>query len=255
MKKLAILVLLAVLCFPIFSFAADAVYERRKPDEIVGWHLFVSDDDIDASYQSITELNTTYTQLSAEDTVEVVSSSASDVGQIVTVEGIDNTGYKTKENISLNGTTVAMSSTTFRYIDQLSLSTTAAGTITIRRATGDTFINSIPAGMIDAGIVQHFNGEKTSFITGWGAAISSTAGSIVYDLRYYLNDADCLVNTNTGYRLIDQMTLSNISQYSDNKNFPQPIKCPAGGWIVIKAIGSTNDMNGSVFIQGYDTAN
>lgn len=254
MKKLLFLALAIVLCFSFSSFAADAVYERNKPDEIVGWSIFVVDDDIDTSSQLITELNTTYSQLAAEDNIEIVSSSASDVGQIVKVEGINNTGYRVKENVTLNGTTFATSSDTFRYIDQLSVSPTTAGIITLRRATGDTFVNSIPAGLLEAGVIQHFNGGKDSYLSGWRAAMSTTAGSIVYDLRFYPNDADCLVNTNTGYKLIDQITLNNDT-YSQDNPFPQRVKCPAGGWIVIKAISDRNDLNGSASIQGYDTNN
>lgn len=256
MKRILVMVLAAVLCFSFSSFAADAVYEHDKTSETVGWSIYGADDDVDTAYQLITELNTTYAQLAAEDTIEVLSSSVSDVLQSVTIEGINNKGNRIKEDIALNtttGTTEATSSNTFRYIDQAFLNSgTSAGTITIRRATGDTFITSIPAGSMESTQVQHFNGEKNSYITGWGATVSSTIASIIFDLRWYPDDARCLAPT-TGYRLIDQITLPNSSIANEPHPFAQPVKCPAGGWITIHAIGGANDADAAILIQGYDS--
>ena len=258
MKRFVVLMLAFVLCLPVCVLAADAVYERDRASEVTGWSLYGADDDVDTTAQLITELNTTYAQLAAEDKLEVLSDTISDTQQKVTIEGIDNTSKRIKETVTLNstiGTTEVTTTANFRYVDQAYLSSsTAAGTITIRRATGNTFITSIPAGEMEAMMSQHFNGEKDSYITMWGAGISSTLAGIIFDLRYYNDDARCLAPT-TGYRVLDRITTDNSTLGMNIHSFEQPIKCPKDGWIAIYGTGGANDADGEIIIQGYDTAN
>ena len=247
---------LALLVLPYQVFAADAMFERDKPYEVTGWSIFVADDDIDTTPQLVTELDTTYAQLAAEDKVEVLSSSALDITQTITVEGIDNKGNRVKEEIALNttaGTTAVTSSTTFRYIDQVGADIPCAGTITVRRATGDTFIISIPIGMLKAGVVQHFNGDKNSYITGWYAAVTSTTGAISYDLRWYPDDSYCLAPT-TGFATLDTISLTNTVDSETYHSLPT-INLPKGGWLTVYATGGAANSDGIVRIEGYDSMN
>jgi len=245
----------ALLVLPFQAFAQDAVFHRDKPGEVIGWSIYGADDDIDATAQLITELDTTYAQLAAEDKIEVLSSNAADITQTITVKGIDSNGKLVIEAIALDttdGTTVMTSSTTFRYIDQVSTDIPCAGTITIRRATGDTFIISIPAGGLNAIIVQHFNGQKDSYVTGWGAAVTSTTGSVLFDLVWYADDSKCLAPT-SGFATLDTIALTNVLS---SIYHPLPhIKLPKGGWLAVYATGGAANSDGAAIIEGYDTSN
>ena len=232
-----------------FSMASDAVRERISIDETIGWSVFGSDDDIGTSYETVTELDTTYAQLAAEDQIEVVSDSTGDTTQTVTVKGVDSNGNQISEDFTVNGTTVALSSATFRYIDQVSVDIECAGTITVQRET-NTFVISIPVGLLEATIVQHFNGERDSYVTGWRASCTSTTGTLIFQLREYEDDADCL-DAGDGYRVLDEIVFTNVLG-TQNRPFPQPIKCSAGGWIVVYVDGGTDNADGSVTMQGYD---
>jgi hypothetical protein len=244
--------MLALVVMPLQAFAADAMFTRDKAYEVKGWSIFGSDDDIDGTAQLITELDTTYAQLAAEDNIEVLSASAADITQTVTVEGIDEYGDRVKEEIALDttdGTTAVASTNTFRYIDQVSVDAVCAGAVTVRRATGDTFIISVPVGALEATVVQHFNGGKDSYLTGWYAAVTSTTGTVSYELRYYADDASCLSAT-SGYKVLDTIILSNA--LSDSYHSLPTIKCPKGGWIAVFATGGSSNADGSVRIEGYD---
>lgn len=250
MKKILSIGVVMFFLFTISCFAgSDAVYERNRPQEIKGWSVAGSDDKISATPRLMTELDTTYAQLTAEDTIEVLSSRYEDISQTITVKGINNLGKQISEKIALSGSSPIPSSATFRYIDQVETNANCTGTVTVRKATGDTFIVSIPIGAVEATILQHFNGEKDSYVTAWNANVINAGSGVVFDLRYYPDDNKCL-SAGTGYKVIDKMVLPEIS--SDSSFFAQPIKCPAGGWIAVYATGKSPNMDGFVKVQGYD---
>lgn len=82
------------------------------------------------------------------DTVEVLSSSGADTSQTVTVTGRNSTGSIVSENFSLNGTNVQSGATTFERILKIVINASHTGTITVRKATGDTIIASIESGVL-----------------------------------------------------------------------------------------------------------
>ncbi len=236
------------------AIAADAVYNVNDNYDVDGWHVCVVDDDIDATAELVTELDTTYLQLTTSyDTLEVLSSDAGDTTQTVTVYGIDNNGKKCSDTFDLNGTNVVDGSQYFQFVDYAVVDAECEGTITIRRATGDTFIVSIPAGQLNSQVAQHFNGEEVSYITSWSAGVTSTDGAITYELRWYPDDTDsrCFLN---GYTVLDYIYVdaTAASPYTIIHNFTQPIKCPAGGWIAVFGTGAGANCDGAVTIQGYD---
>ena len=253
MKRLIFAVIGIFLFVGVVSALQDSIYERSRVHETVGWSVHVEDNDIDLNTQElITELDTTYAQLAAEDTIEVLSSSALDITQTVTVRGIDDSGNKVSEEIALNttaGTTAVESSTTFRYIDQAEVDIECAGVITIRRATGDTFIVSIPIGELEAGIMQHFNGQYNSYITYWGVT-TDVSNTIRFELRWYPSDADCL-DDGDGYKVLDRISTAETSD-TVSGHILQPIKCNRGGWISVYGAGIINNQTGSVTMEGYD---
>ncbi len=85
---------------------------------------------------------------SLSDTVEVLSSSAGDTSQTVTVYGRNAGGSIVSEVLSLNGTTIVNGATTFDRILKIVISASHAGTVTVRKATGDTTIAAIETGVL-----------------------------------------------------------------------------------------------------------
>ena len=248
-KVLMILMAFCLIATPVL--ASDAVWEHNRSREAKGWSISGSDDDIGTSYELITELDTTYAQLAGEEAIEVLSASGSDTTQTVTVTGINSDGKVISEDFTLAGATVQTSSATFRYVDQATVDAECAGAITIRKKTGDTLVVSIPVGSLEATVIQHFNGEKNSYITGWRGSVTSTTGTIILQLREYPDDEDCL-DSGDGFRVLDEIVFTNVLN-TQNRPFPQPIRCPAGGWIAVFADGGTDNADASVTIQGYDT--
>lgn len=88
-----------------------------------------------------------FTQLAANDTVEVISTSASDT-QNCTIVGRNAAGSIVTQTAALTGTTAKAFSTlgTIERILSASLASDAVGTITVRRTTGPTTIRTIPVG-------------------------------------------------------------------------------------------------------------
>lgn len=86
--------------------------------------------------------------LAANDTIQVVSDNAGDVGLKVMVYGLDDTGAPIKEQFTLNGTTVQQGTKTFGAGDVLGASIvgTTVGTVTVQRTTGPATILTLAAG-------------------------------------------------------------------------------------------------------------
>ena len=100
-----------------------------------------------------------------------------------------------------------------------------------------------------AGIAQHFTGEKDSYITYFKGASTNDSSQIIYQLRYYPDDADCL-DASDGYEVLDSIAASTFD--TKESYYPQPIRCKAGGWIAVYGIGMAADANGAIILQGYD---
>lgn len=161
--------------------------------------------------------------------------------------------------MNLTGTTAVTSSTTFRYIESASTDIRCTGTVTIRRATGDTFIVSIPGGALETTVVQRFTGEKTSYLTGWRVDVTQITGTVSFQLRFYPDDNYSISDSAglaTSFVLIDQAfyydALSGIP-YPKDLPFNQPIKLSPGGWLAVFAQGANANADVSALIQGYDT--
>lgn len=87
-----------------------------------------------------------FTQMAANDTIEVLSSAGGDTTQTVTIRGRLASGAIAQEVLALNGVTVVTSVNTYERILSAELSATCTGNVTTRRATGDVLIRVIPAG-------------------------------------------------------------------------------------------------------------
>jgi hypothetical protein len=82
------------------------------------------------------------------DTVEVFSSAAGDTTQTVTVTGRNAGGEIVSEPLALAGTSVVNGATVFASILKIVVSASHAGTITVRKATGDATIVAIEPGVL-----------------------------------------------------------------------------------------------------------
>lgn len=89
-----------------------------------------------------------FTQMSANDTIQALSSSAGDTTQTVTIEGRNAVGGIVTETKTLTGVTPIMFSTlgVVERILKVELSATCAGSVTVRRSTGAVTVRVIPAG-------------------------------------------------------------------------------------------------------------
>ena len=242
----------AILVMCKLALASDAVYERVKIDEVVGWSVYAADDDLTTGAKLITELDTTYAQLAAEEAIEVLSASGSDTTQTVTVTGIDSSGNKVSEDFTLAGATVQTSTIVFRYIDQVSVDIECAGAITVRKKTGDTLIISIPIGRLKAQVSQHFNGERRSLISYWAVGVDTITANVTFQLRRY-DDADCL-DSGDGFEVLDSIFIDGAvtSPYNDSSSYAQPLLIAKGSWIAVMASGSADNGDGFTILQGVD---
>jgi len=120
-----------------------------------------------------------FTQLAADDTIELISSAAGDTTQKATLVGIStsNTLLVTSA-VKLNGTT-AVDVTGYRYIENVFLDSPCAGTVTIRRETGPATIATITIGQLSTSVVHMFCYQSTEAVRGriygWGARIRGAA--------------------------------------------------------------------------------
>lgn len=87
-----------------------------------------------------------FTDISATGAVEVLSSSASDVTQTVTITGRNAAGSIVSEVETLAGVAVQLTTATFERILKIVMSATAVGTITIRKASDDVTIATLEPG-------------------------------------------------------------------------------------------------------------
>lgn len=104
-----------------------------------------------------------FTQLAANDDIEVISTSASDT-QNCTIEGRDSAGNLVSETKTLTGTTAAIFATlgiVERVLD-VELASAAIGTITVRRSVAGATLRVIPIGERGFGMFA----RKTTSLTG-----------------------------------------------------------------------------------------
>ena len=220
------------------------------------WVIHCADADIDESaMELVTALATTYAQLAAEDSLEIVSSSAADITQTVSVVTIDDEGNRVENSIALDtaaGTTaVTLPGGTHRYYDHATIDAECAGTITIRRATGSTFIDSIEIGQTRSYVAQHFNGDLVTYVDGWQVTNVAGTDDVKFQLRWYKDDADCL-DPGDGFEVIDTIVITAAQMDSPRHDLGGKRKFPAGGWLCVYAIGGTADESVTVTVTGRD---
>lgn len=95
-----------------------------------------------------------FTQLAANDTLEMLSDNAGDTTQSVTVTGRDAAGAVFSDSKTLNGTTPVAFTGTFERVQKVVMDSDAIGNVTIRRASAGPTVGVIPPG--ERGFFAHF---------------------------------------------------------------------------------------------------
>lgn len=89
-----------------------------------------------------------FTDLAANDDIEVLSSAAGDTTQQITVTARDASGATVSQTVTLNGTTAVILSTmgVVERVQRALLNADCAGTVTVRRSVAGATIGTIPIG-------------------------------------------------------------------------------------------------------------
>lgn len=138
------------------------------------------------------------TPLAADDTIQVVSDNAGDVGMTVTVYGLDDTAAAIKEQFTLAGTTVQQGIKTFGLGKVLGVAIvgTTAGTVTVQRTTGPATIMTLTAG--------------ADQVKGLVPGVTMFAGSIVSLIADGATTKDVILvgTSSTGAQILEKITLT-----------------------------------------------
>lgn len=114
------------------------------------------------------DMRVIFTDISAVDTVEILSSNTADTTQTVTITGRRADGVIVSDILSLNGTTVVTSTETFERILKVIMNADAVGIVTIRKQSDNVTIGDIPVG--ERGFRRPFY-DATAYSTGGGAKV------------------------------------------------------------------------------------
>jgi hypothetical protein len=130
--------------------------------------------------------------------VDVVSTSGSDVGQVVTVYGLDGTGTPQKETFVLNGTTAQVGSQVWGAGDVLGVAVTGTivGTVTVEPTGGGAAIFSLaPAADPVKGLVR-------------GVAMSAASLVTLVADGATVKDVIVVGTSSTGAQILEKITLT-----------------------------------------------
>ncbi len=145
----------------------NLTYDGSDPD---AWDTMTGDVEAGgavtaAASRATVGLDTDITDTVAPAIVEVLSASAADVGQTVTVYGLDGANAVIREVLTLNGTAAVLGTSTFATAKVLGaeVSGTTTGIVTVRVSPGGATIMTIPAG---ANQTQGLRKGVANFVSG-----------------------------------------------------------------------------------------
>lgn len=96
-----------------------------------------------------TTIKVVLTDIVATDQVEIVSSASGDTSQTITIYGRNAAGELIDNTVSVSGTTVVTSTSSFERILKIEMNTTATGTVTVRDQDTDTAIATLEPGITE----------------------------------------------------------------------------------------------------------
>jgi hypothetical protein len=184
-----------------------------------------------------------FAQLAAQDSLELVlSNSADSVIVVVTAMRADSTIHRFT-NVTVKGadtTTVGGQLLYFESIEVIG-GKQLAGTLTVNRATGNTYITKIIAGKTDVGVAHYFTGKQgVSELIGWKIGTETALDTIRAELRLYDDPrASRGTATTLGHRVLDKLTIVPGSEPVVRGDINVPILLPESSWVTISATSTT----------------
>lgn len=158
------------------------------------------------------------TPLTANDDLEIVSTSPSDTGNL-TIIGRELTGLIRTDVITLTGTSVVIDPTVFERILSISYVTTSAGTITVRRRNGGPIVCIIPAG--EQAVSSHFK-----------AATAAATTKVRYDKFFFKNVHGSLTLSSAVVKLVADpqanIKIGLATSLNDTVTITNRLTAPAG---------------------------
>ena len=215
--------------------------------------IFVEDEDIDASAQTISSA-TDLVQMDGNDFIEIVSAEAADTGQRLRIYGVGVDSTRTMTIMRLNGTTVVAGTDSFFAFTHAEIDSggEATGIITIRNAGDDAAIVTIPIGELTAGGAHVFSCKReTTYITQIKAQVTTGTGTILGRLRIYKDFTDATRDPTDGFDVEDAFFLAAGAGLPYVYTPVQPILVPRYGAAVLYATGGAANSDLAVTIQGY----
>lgn len=187
-----------------------------------------------------TNTRVVFTDLAANDDVEVVSDNAADTTQMATLVGRNPAGELVSETVALNGVTPVVFSVLgiLERIESFSLDSDAAGTVTVQRSPGGASIGTVPAGE---------RGFTRLFIEAFSAASTKD----YYAKIFFLNNHGTLSLTNATVKEnadpTGKITFAVATALNDTETTANRLTAPAAvtafgnsDITLLSAIGSAN---------------
>uniref|UniRef100_A0A6M3IIU7 Uncharacterized protein n=1 Tax=viral metagenome TaxID=1070528 RepID=A0A6M3IIU7_9ZZZZ len=247
-KRFALIaVLLLFVAGPTFGqVAVPGKYAKGQPDKVIT--VYGEDDDIDAAYELIAGYDS-YAQMAANDSLEVVlgtDGTATDSVRYQT-RGIRSDSLAAMEIGRVSGAEIDTLSTNWMFFESVLIdSGKSAGSDAtyIRRLGAGVTSSVIAAGDADDRVCQYFasKGER-AFIHSWQAGVTSTTGTVNFQLRLY-PDWRAARGTSgyTYFRVLDHVALT--ATQSESEVRPLDIYLPVGSWLAVYGLGGAANSDG-----------
>lgn len=146
------------------------------------------EDDTTATIGGAVDLTTkiVFTDLAANDTIDIISDDAGDTDQIYRIYGFSAAGARITEDLTLNGLTIVTGSTTFERVNKVvkQSGSALAGTVTVTEHSGGTTMVTLESAA-DAGAGSEIDEVRKPF---YNAASDPDAAKDLYEKVFFRNN-------------------------------------------------------------------
>ena len=220
------------------------------------WHVYAFDDDVDAAFEVIADLDTfSYAALATADKIEALWTGAEDSSR-VRIEGIKPDSTRKIYTLRTAGVTVKTTSDSLLFFERAWIDSSddvATNALTIREASGNTTITTLIAGQHHSYVAHRFSAKReTNYINSWSVNVPTATGTIEAELRIYQdwNDVKDLADE---YTVVDAALLAATIGATYQQTFDPPILIPQYGVAVIVGLGGAVNCDAKVKMSGYVT--
>lgn len=163
----------------------------------------------------------TFTQMTTPDTLRIRSSNAADSSWSRLYFVLPDTTLGSRLVRTSGTDTVFIPTAQARYFEQIVCDSASAGTVTVYSKTGGAVAIVVPGATQSYGAF-HFFGKGGGGLTAWSAGIDTTTQALTnvgirFQLRRYNHHIDVVNTPESGFELIDQMTLPDNQSGERNK--------------------------------------